>query len=58
MTSKRKYFNIKCKLYHILEFEMKRSRNLFDEKTKVELLLSLTKYYNSLTVKPAAKRTA
>ena len=58
MTSKRKYFNIKCKLYHMLEFEMKRSRNLFDEKTKVELLLSLTKYYNSLTVKPAAKRTA
>ena len=58
MTSKRKYFNIKCKLYHMLEFEMKRSRNLFDEKTEVELLLSLTKYYNSLTVKPAAKRTA
>ena len=42
MTSKRKYFNIKCKLYHMLEFEMKRSRNLFDEKTKVELLLSLS----------------
>ena len=58
MTSRRKYFNIKCKLYHILEFEMKRSRNLFDEKTKVELLLTLTKYYNSPAVKPAAKRTA